>query len=73
LANDGTTIGLYGNAKPTDRHLASTIHTVDGEIFEWLKRRERRRRGRALGSLFTIAPTLIGKRIFYKDHTASIK
>jgi hypothetical protein len=28
----------------TDRYPASTIHCIDDEIFEWLERRERRRR-----------------------------
>ncbi len=32
----------YGNAKPTDVHLASTVHCVDDEIIKWLKRREQR-------------------------------
>jgi hypothetical protein len=36
----------YGGAKPTDLHLASTIHCVDGEIHQWLKRRERRKQRR---------------------------
>jgi len=35
-----------GGAKPTDTHLASTVHCID-EIIEWLERRERRRRGRS--------------------------
>jgi hypothetical protein len=33
-----------GAAKFTDKHLASTIHCVDDEIFGWLQRREQRRR-----------------------------
>jgi hypothetical protein len=36
----------YGGAKPTDRHLAATVHRADDEIIEWLeRRREQRRRG----------------------------
>ena len=30
---------------PTDTHLASIIDCVDDEIFDWLQRRERRRKG----------------------------
>ena len=33
-------IVCYGGAKLTDKHLASTVHCVDDEIIEWLKRRE---------------------------------
>ncbi|MGB8325157.1 MAG: hypothetical protein WCE52_19530 [Candidatus Acidiferrum sp.] len=40
LFADGCTIIVYGNAKPTDTHLASTIHRVDDEIIGWLKRRD---------------------------------
>ena len=29
-----------GNAKPTDLHLLSTVHCVDEEIIDFLKRRE---------------------------------
>ncbi len=32
-----------GGAKPEDKHLASKIHCIDDEIFDWLKRREKRR------------------------------
>jgi hypothetical protein len=35
-------IACYGNAKPTDKHLASKIHCVDDELIGWLERRERR-------------------------------
>jgi len=41
---DCDAIGCYGNAKPTDTHLASVIHCIDGEIIGWLERQERRRR-----------------------------
>jgi hypothetical protein len=41
---DCDVIVCYGNAKPTDTHLASTIHCIDDEIIEFLKRRERRKR-----------------------------
>jgi hypothetical protein len=40
-------IVCYGGAKPTDKHLASTIRAVDNEIFEFLERRERRRQQRS--------------------------
>jgi hypothetical protein len=50
LADGATVIVCYGNAKPTDMHLASTIHCIDDEIIEWLARRERRRRDRLAGS-----------------------
>jgi hypothetical protein len=43
-AADCDVIVCYGNAKPTDTHLASKIRCIDGEIIEWLERRERRRR-----------------------------
>jgi hypothetical protein len=33
-----------GDAKPTDLHLPVTIHCVDDEIFEWLERREKRKK-----------------------------
>ena len=42
--DEGEVIICYGGAKPTDTHLASTVHCVDDEIIEWLERRERRRR-----------------------------
>jgi len=29
----------YGGTKPTNRHLAATVHCVDDEIIEWLERR----------------------------------
>jgi hypothetical protein len=41
---DCDAIVCYGNAKPTDTHLASVIHCIDGEIIGWLERQERRRR-----------------------------
>jgi hypothetical protein len=37
---------LRRGAKPTNTHLASTVHCVDDEIIEWLKLRERRKRAR---------------------------
>jgi hypothetical protein len=40
---DCDVIVCYGGAKLTDKHLASTVHCVDDEIIEWLKRRELRR------------------------------
>jgi len=40
---DCDVIVCYGGAKPTDQQLASTIHCIDDEIIEWLKRREERR------------------------------
>jgi len=45
-AADCDGIRCYGGAKPTDTHLASKIHCIDGEIVKWLKRREQRRRGK---------------------------
>ena len=33
-------VNCGGNAKPTDLHLLSTVHCVDEEIFDFLKRRE---------------------------------
>jgi hypothetical protein len=47
LFADGTAIACYGNAKPTDTQLASTIHCVDDEIIGWLKRRERRSKNKS--------------------------
>jgi hypothetical protein len=35
-----------GNAKPTDTHLASIVHCIDEEIFDFLKRREKRKQRR---------------------------
>jgi hypothetical protein len=32
FADGCTVIRCYGNAKPADKHLASTIHCVDEEI-----------------------------------------
>jgi hypothetical protein len=43
--DDGEVIFCGGGAKPTDTHLASTVHCVDEEIIEWLERRERHRHG----------------------------
>jgi hypothetical protein len=43
FADGSTVIKCYGNAKPTDVHLASTIRCVDDEIINLLKRRERAR------------------------------
>jgi hypothetical protein len=40
-----------GSARPEDTHLASTIHAVNDEIFEFLERRERRKRVRLAGFL----------------------
>jgi hypothetical protein len=45
-AADCDVVVCYGGAKLTDRHLISTIHCVDEEIFEWLERREAKRRKR---------------------------
>jgi hypothetical protein len=45
-ASDCDVIRCYSGAKLTDKHLASKIHCVDDEIFEWLQCRERRRRSR---------------------------
>ena len=33
---DGDLIVCYGGAKPTDTHLASTVHCIDDEIIKWL-------------------------------------
>jgi hypothetical protein len=41
---DDEIIICYGNAKPEDTHLASTIHCINAEIFKWLERRERKKR-----------------------------
>ena len=41
---DGDVIFCYGNAKPTDTLLASTVHCIDDEIVGWLERRDRRDR-----------------------------
>ena len=38
-AADSGVIACYGGAKPTDKHLASTIHCIDDEIIDWLQRR----------------------------------
>jgi hypothetical protein len=46
--DDGEIIICYGGAKPTDMHLASTVHCFDDAIIEWLERRERRRYLRSL-------------------------
>jgi hypothetical protein len=49
LFSDGDIIVCYGRGEAhqlTDKHLASTIHCIDDEIFAWLERRERRRRHR---------------------------
>jgi hypothetical protein len=43
-AADCDVIICYGAATVYDKHLASKVHCVDGEIIEWLKRREQRRR-----------------------------
>jgi hypothetical protein len=40
-AADCDIIACYGGAKLTDKHLASKVHCVDEEIFEWLERRKR--------------------------------
>jgi hypothetical protein len=39
-AADCDGIRCYGEAKPTDLHLLSTIRAVDDEIIEWLERHE---------------------------------
>ena len=44
-AADCDVIVCYGGATFADKHLASTIHCVDDEIFEWLQRRETKPRG----------------------------
>jgi hypothetical protein len=45
MNNPGTEIIICGgNAQPTDTNLLSTVHCIDEEIFEFLKRRERRKR-----------------------------
>jgi hypothetical protein len=36
----------YDGVKPEDEHLAVIIHCVDEEIFEWLERREAKRKNR---------------------------
>ena len=46
--DDGDIIICYGGAKPTDTHLASTVHCIDDEIIAWPDRREQRRRNRLL-------------------------
>ena len=33
---DCDVVVCYGDAKLSDKHLASTIHCVDDEIIEWL-------------------------------------
>jgi len=43
-ANPDFLIVAYGNAAPTDTHLASTIHCEDDEIIVWLEQREARQR-----------------------------
>ncbi len=45
-AADCHVIVCYDAAKRTDKHLAATVHCVDDEIIEWLKRREQRGRGK---------------------------
>jgi hypothetical protein len=40
---DCDVVVCYGGAKPEDKHLASIVHCIDDEIFEWLERREQRR------------------------------
>jgi hypothetical protein len=45
-----------GGAKPTDTHLASTVHCVDDEIIEWLERRERRKLDRREEHISAIPP-----------------
>jgi hypothetical protein len=41
LGGGGTVPG--GGAKPTDTHLDSIVHCVNGEIVEWLEQREQYR------------------------------
>ncbi len=36
--DDCYVIVCYRGAKATDKHVASTVHCVDDEIIEWLKR-----------------------------------
>jgi hypothetical protein len=46
FADGSTIIVCYGGATFEDIHTASTIHCIDGEIFEWLDLREARREKR---------------------------
>jgi hypothetical protein len=39
---DGEPVLCYGNAEPDDLHLLATVHCRDGEILEWLERRDRK-------------------------------
>jgi hypothetical protein len=53
-----------GGAKPGDTHLLSTVHCIDDEVIEWLKRREertRRQRGRVVKSYLCLTPRLADK------------
>jgi hypothetical protein len=39
-AADSDIVVCYIGTKPTDLHLLSAVHCIDGEIIEWLERRE---------------------------------
>jgi hypothetical protein len=43
---DDMIVVCYGNAKPTDLHLLSTIRAMDNGIFKYLKRRENQQQRR---------------------------
>jgi hypothetical protein len=64
------------SAQPTDTHLASTVHCVDGEIIEWLERREQRRRDETASAAnkpqyqFVVGQFAIGKGHSVKRHVA---
>jgi hypothetical protein len=42
MTGDDDIIVAHGGAEPGDLHLLATVHCVDAEIVEWLKRRDRR-------------------------------
>jgi hypothetical protein len=44
---EGEFVVYGGGAKPTDTHLACIIHGIDDDIFDLLRRRERRKGSRA--------------------------
>ena len=44
--DEGNVVICGGGANPTDTHLDSIVHCVDGEIIQWLEWRERRKRDR---------------------------
>ena len=47
FADGSSVIVCYGGAKPGDTHLASRIVAIDGEIIDWLARREQRGHNRS--------------------------